>query len=187
MKNILTFCIFLAFTTSSYALYGPVDCSVYTYGQDKKENLLSFLSNVKQLVKQYECNNKRLQETEATAVCTHCSSHGVFTKVVSWIAQQQDNLFPCKHTDIETLKNDLSKIVNFPLSVIFHKGMSKKISSIEEFYDEFPRIFNADILESVKNSESIFCSPSMIHIEETFFIRKDENQQLKIFMIKTPY
>ena len=195
MKNILITLILLTSTTVSYALGGMSNCSAYTYGQGSKGELSNFLQTLKQFVRQYECNNTPApdDETEAMAICTKCSlSEPVhfFSQIKNWITEQQNDILePCKNIDSQLLRKNFSKMMQFPLRVVLPGGRLRIIHSAEEFYDHLPSIFNNHILHTIRNRnfEDMICSATGAHMEDTIFIRKDEDQQLKIFLIQTPH
>ena len=196
MKNILLSLILLTSTTISYAFGGVSHCSVYTYGHGSKDELSHFLQNLKQLTKQYECNNTLEQddETEAMAICTKCNSNEsthFFYQIKTWITEQQNEVLqPCdENIDPQLVKEDLSKMISFPLRVISSKGRLKTISSVEEFYDLLPSILNNHVVQTIRKQsfEDMLCNHTGASMEDTIFIKRDDDQQLKIFLTKTPH
>ncbi len=198
MKNILFFIIFFISVIAPQAQAYTSKCSVYTYGHGSPDDLSNFLQDLKQFVKNYKCFNKQTldnNETEAVAACIECNSFSpthFFIQMKSWIVEQQEeNLQPCegKHS-FESLKEHMPNILTFPLQVISTSGSFTRIQSIEEFYHSLPSVFNAHVLQVIQeqNFEDMSCSNTGASIgQNKIWIKKDKDQQLKIFMINTPH
>ena len=194
MKNILISLVLLTSTTGSYAFREVTSCSVYTYGHGSKDELFNFLQNLKQLTKQYECNNMPVQDGETEALCTECNFNEptpFFNQITSRFTEQQDEILqPCRDIDFQPLKESISKMILFPLTVISTKGIVKAIRSAEEFYDLLPSILNNHVLQTIQNQnfEDMLCRNVGAFIgQHTIWIKRDDSQQLRISMIKTSH